>query len=403
MKHASARLAEPDRFDMPKKPPYQVAVLGAGPVGLEAALHARSLGLAVTVYEQGQPGDFVGRWNFVKMFTPFGMNTTESGKKAIRDTKPGTDFPSNTVVQTGKEFRETYLLPLANSALLKDSIRVQTTVVGVSRAGWRKTDSPTRKGLPRFRLLLRTANNQESYDTADLVLDCTGVFHKPNWLGDGGLQAIGEMASRQHIPYWIEEIRGAKKAHYAGKSVIVLGSGTSAATSICDLMELATENQSTWVIWLTRSSRTQPIVRVPNDTIRDRDRLALRANGLATRCDGNLEFHTDCRVLEVTSAGPDKGYRVVTQTADDAPRIWEAERLIANVGYKPDLSLSSELRVLEPEGDVLTGEPGYYILGAKSYGRRSGFMLQDTAAQIRRVFETIRGETSVKLPEALQT
>ena len=380
---------------MAKSGNLQIAVIGGGPIGLEAALYAHTLGLDVTLYEHGQPGEHVGRWGFLRMFTPFGMNTTTLGKKSVREgTK--TELPSDTALLTGREYRDTYLSPLAQSPALKDAVRGQTAVLAVGRTGWRKSDPPNRS-LPPFRLLLRGVNNQESFATADVVLDCSGVFHKPHWIGDGGLPAAGEAASRQHIPYWVEDIRGAKKNHYAGKSVIVIGDGHSAATTICDLMDLGAENQSTWVIWLTRGSRTQPVLRVPNDPIRDRDRLAVKANGLATRCDGNLEYHTDNRIVEVVSSGPDKGYRVVTQSAGGQSRTWEAERLIANVGYKPDQTLTSELRVTEPDGDVMTGEPGYYILGAKSHGRRSGFLLRDAHDQIRRVFADIQGSARLDL------
>lgn len=381
---------------MAKSHTLKVAVLGGGPVGLEAALYAQSLGLDVTLYEHGQPGEHIGRWGFVRMFTPFGMNTTTLGKKAIRDGKSSAELPSDTAIQTGREFRDTYLSPLAQCPALKEHIRTQTAVLSIGRTGWRKSD-PVTRSLPPFRLLLRSANNQESFNSADVVLDCTGVLHKPNWIGDGGIPAAGEAASRQHIPYWVEDVRGAKKAHYAGKSVIVIGGGHSAAATVCDLMELAAENQTTWVIWLARGSRTQPVIRMPNDPIRDRDRLAVKANGFATRCDGNLEYHLDSRIIEVASTGPDKGYRVVTQSSCGQTRTWEAERLIANVGFKPDQTLTAELRVTEPDGDVTTGEPGYYILGAKCHGRRSGFLLRDAHDQIRRVFAGIQGNARLDL------
>jgi len=49
---------------MAKPDPPRIAVLGAGPIGLEAALSARSLNLPVTVYERGRPGDL--SWYYVR-------------------------------------------------------------------------------------------------------------------------------------------------------------------------------------------------------------------------------------------------------------------------------------------------------------------------------------------------
>ena len=40
------------KTDLPR-----VAVIGAGPIGLEAALHARTLNLPVTLYERGRAGE----------------------------------------------------------------------------------------------------------------------------------------------------------------------------------------------------------------------------------------------------------------------------------------------------------------------------------------------------------
>ena len=41
--------------------PATIAVLGAGPIGLEAALYGRFLGYAVNVYERGRVGDNLRR------------------------------------------------------------------------------------------------------------------------------------------------------------------------------------------------------------------------------------------------------------------------------------------------------------------------------------------------------
>ena len=57
---------------MPATPP-RVAILGAGPVGLEAALYAAALRLPFTVYERGRVGEHLRRWGHVRLFSPFGI------------------------------------------------------------------------------------------------------------------------------------------------------------------------------------------------------------------------------------------------------------------------------------------------------------------------------------------
>lgn len=374
----------------------RIAILGGGPIGLEAALYAKRAGCEVILFEQGQIAESVNRWGFARMFTPFGLNRTSLGKQILRDDRTAPNPPADTEYLTGREFRDAYLLPLA-AGVLKDSIRCPAAVLGIGRAGWRKTDRPDpRKPLPPFRLLVREANNVDRFESADVILDCTGTYNRPNWVGDGGIPAAGEIAARPQVPYWLEDVRAAKKALYSGKSTILIGSGYSAATTMCGLAELAEENQSTWVIWLTHGVRTQPLPRLANDPHKERDRLAARANQLATRCDGNLEYHPQTQIDELVCHGPDKGFRVAGRIAGK-PMSWEVEKVIANVGYRADANLTAELRVGEPHGEHRTDEPGYYILGAKSHGRSSEFLLKDGHEQIRRVFASILNQSRLNL------
>src|SRR5581483_7200736 len=88
------------------------------------------------------------------------------------------------------------------------------------------------------------------------------------------------------------------------------------------------------------------IRRIANDPLRERDRLAVRANTLATRTDAKVEYHNLTVVEAVESAGPDKGFRV-TARCGGKPRTWDVDRIIANVGYGPDTNLYRELQVHE--------------------------------------------------------
>jgi thioredoxin reductase len=380
----------------PVSPP-RVAVLGAGPVGLEAALYAKALGLPVAVYDRANVGEHVQHWGFVRMFTPFGLNVSALGRAALLRDAPDRKLPADTDLLTGREFREAYLAPLAESTALKGLIHPQSAVVAVGRAGWRKTDpGDPKKPLPPFRLLLRDAKGAERFAAADVVLDCTGTYSRPNWVGDGGIPAAGEAAARPHVMYWLDDVRGPRKPHYAGKSVAVVGGGYSAAATVCGLADVAEEHQATWVVWLTHGPKAQPLPRIPNDPFKERDRLAVRANSLAMRCDANLEYHPQTQIDEMVCAGPDQGFRI-TGRVGGKPATWEVERVVANVGYRPDVSFAAELRVDDPRGDIATGEPGYFVLGAKSRGRDSAFLLRDGHDQVRRAFAAISAKPGLDL------
>ena len=352
---------------MSKVVPQKVAVLGAGPIGLEAALYAKACGHSVVVYERGAIATHMQQWGHVRMFTPFGLNASSLGLKTLLREKPNRTLPAATDIVTGREFRDAYLVPLGESEPLLESLQQETSVLHVGRVT---------KG---FRLLVRSAKGQERIDTADVVLDCTGTFATPKWLGDANIPAVGELVARGQMATSIEDIAGQHNAHYAGRSIALIGDGYSAATSICALATLAEAHPATWVFWITRGARGQPLPRIANDPFKERDRLAVKANSLATRCDGNLEFHPQTVLDEVISHGPDKGFRIAGRS-NGKPVSWEVERVVANVGYRPDTSLRVD-------------GPGYFTLGAKS--RDSGFMLRDGFDQIKQTFATITGNAQL--------
>jgi thioredoxin reductase len=402
---------------MAKPEPPRIAVLGAGPVGLEAALYARRLGYPVTVYERGRVAEAVQQWGHVRLFSPFGMNATPLGRAAIRAENPKHELPADGDCVTGRDYAAAYLEPLAMTAPLIDCLRLDTRVVQVGRAGLLKTDSADRGKRP-FRLLLRDAKGQEKFAAADVVLDCTGTYGQPRWLGDGGIPAAGELAARPQIASGVEDVLGADRARYAGKSVLVVGAGYTAATHVVRLAELAGQHPEMWVVWLARGPRSQPLPRHPGDPLRERDRLAAKANSLATRGEGHVEFHAASVVDEVVGHGPDKGFRVTARVGGKA-KTWEVDRVIASVGYQPDPHLTRELQVHEcyasqgpmglaaallkqGGGDCLavaptgpaalkTTEPNFYVLGAKSYGRNSHFLMRTGFEQVRDVFALITG------------
>ncbi len=411
---------------MPKNAASRIAVLGAGPIGLEVALYGRKLGYTVTVYERGRSAEHMRRWGHVRLFSPFGMNATSLGKAAILADDSQHVFPKDSECTSGKDHVAAYLEPLANCNLLRDCVQTETNVVRVGRHGYLKDESSGdgRRGQEPFRLLLQRGKNREEIEEADIVVDCTGVYGLHRWLGDGGIPAIGEMAAEPYIAYSLEDVLGERRAFYAGKNILVVGAGYSAATTVCNLTALAQDNAATWVIWLARGAGSQPLKRVANDPLRERDRLAVRANTLATRAEGNVEFHAQAVIEAIESAGPDKGFRVTTQCAGQE-RVWEVERVIANIGYVPDTLLCRELQVHEcyatqgpmnlaaalskhAGADCLqipaqgaaalrNPEPNLYILGAKSYGRNSSFLLKTGFEQVRDLYTLITGKKDLDL------
>lgn len=409
------------RTDTPR-----IAILGAGPVGLEAALYAASLNFPFRVYERGKPGDNLRRWGHVKLFTPFGMNTTPLGRAALRAERR--KLSADLDLLSGRDHLVTYLEPLAKCQALAGKVETDTAVLSVGRKGYLKEESPAdnRRAAQPFRLLLRGDKGQERVEEADVVLDCTGTYGNGRHLGDGGIPAVGELAARPNIACGLEDVLGEKAAHYADRTTLVVGAGFTAATTVVLLAELAKKHPSTWIVWLARSAGTQPIKRVMNDPLRERDLLAGKANMLATRGEGHVEFHGGAAIDAVEQQGKE-GF-VVTARVGGAAKSWSVDRVIANVGYEPDPRLYRELRIHEcyaslgpmklaaalakhTGGDGLTvgsqgastlqnPEPNFYILGMKSYGRASNFLLRTGFEQVREAFTLLMNKPDLDLYRA---
>jgi thioredoxin reductase len=403
---------------MSKAENTRVAILGAGPIGLEAALAARQAGFITKVYERGRIGEHLQRWGHVRLFSPFSMNHTPAGRAAILADSPNHAFPDEGACITGRQHVAAYLEPLARSKSLKECLVLETQVLAISRQRLLKGDSPgdAKRGQSPFRLLLRE-KGKERVEEADIVFDCTGTYGQHRWLGEGGIPAPGELGVEAQISYGLDDLLGDKKSQYAGKTTLVIGGGYSAATTVCNLAELAKQHPDTWVIWLARSSATQPLKRIMNDPLKERDRLAVRANTLATRAEGNLEYHGSATVRAIEPLGQDKGFRVSALLGKQA-RTFDVDRIIGNVGYTPDTNLYRELQVHEcyaslgpmklaaallgdAAGDCLqqkshgpetlrNPEPNFYILGAKCYGRNSHFLMRIGFEQVVEVMALIR-------------
>jgi len=160
--------------------PAKLAILGAGPMGLEAGLYARFLGYEVVIYERGEVGANVRKWGHDRMDSPFSMNRTTLGIAAIQAQDESYRQPGDDEVLTGQEWLDRYLLPLAQTDLLADHLRVDTTVMAVEKE---QQDFEEWS----YRILSRDAASQERTDAFDGVLDCTGASGNANWAGPGGI------------------------------------------------------------------------------------------------------------------------------------------------------------------------------------------------------------------------
>ncbi len=406
--------------------PARIAIIGAGPIGIEAGLYGRYLGYDVVILERDCIAAHVLRWRHMRMFSPFSQLCSPLGLAALRAQDPDYTPPQPTSLLTGQQWVDQYLWPLSQTDLLADHIVCGVTVLGVGRNHFLKPEADEgQRGADGFRLLLEHRNGSQSIETADIVIDATGVFGTPNWCGAGGLPARGERQLRSRIEYSIPDVLGSARADYEARRVLLVGHGLTAAATIVTLAKLVERVPQTDVTWVTPPTRDEPsggpIFLGRDDELPHRRRLTEEANQLAQANHPRIHHRSGVLVEAIDYDAADRQFVVTFNTSPQSERF---DRIIANVGYHPDRSLYEELQVDEcprtgglaglrsqsevpascidrvseqPAEHLKTSEPNFYILGAKSYGRDASFQMADGFHQIRDLFALIGGRATLDL------
>lgn len=404
-----------------------VAVLGAGPVGLAAAAHLLESGLKPLVLESGPAvADNLANYRHVRLFSPWEFNVDKAARRLLQ--QHGWTAPADDGLPTAAELVDQYLKPLANLPAIAANLKFGQRVVSVTRAGFDKVKTKGREAAP-FIVRTETAEGPREF-LASAVIDATGTWSNPNPLGANGIEAIGEVALSDRIAYGMPDVAGSERQRYAGRRVLVVGAGHSAAGTLLALAQLAEQGTGTSVVWATRSSQlTRVFGGGDADGLRARGQLGQRLKAL--RDSGALEMHQNFRIREIVEV--DGTLRVVGALNDGTTATIEGiDRIVSGTGARPDLSLTRELRVrhdpwlestdllaplidpnehscgsVRPHGhrELAHPEAGYYAVGAKSYGRAPNFLMATGYEQVRSVVAALAGDmgtaddVQLELPE----
>jgi len=396
-----------------------VAVLGAGPVGLEAALALAEAGYPFTLYEAAtEVAGNVAEWGHVRVFTPWEMNVSPRARRALIAARKA--VPEGSDCPTGEELRERLLIPLAELPQIAPHLALGTRVLAVGREGLLKHEEigSRERGQRPFRLLLRRQGHEEVAH-ADVVLDCTGSYTVPNPLGDGGIPAPGETDLAWAIHYRLPNLEG-EAAEWAGKTILLVGAGHSGQTAARDLADLAEDHPGTRIIWALRSA-TPFRGETEEDPLPERAQLHRRAQQLAAGSSGAVEIRHGVAIESLAQRGHGKRIDVTLRHQDGSKEAVTVDRILALTGSVGDHTLYRQLQVHEcyatsgpmklaaallaagaEGGDCLTQashgadtlknpEPGFYILGSKSYGRNNTFLMRVGWEQVDEVMGLLAG------------
>lgn len=374
--------------------PRRVIVVGAGPMGIAAAIGALDRGFEVTVLEAEEVGASLRTWGRTRFFSPFGMNVSPRMAELLDGSRPADD-----VLLTGGEFADLILLPLADREPLRGCIRTRTRVVGIGRRNLTREEyagHPLRAERP-FRLLVETPAGEETLE-AEIVLDATGGYRIPKPLGAGGLLARGESRLRRPPIRTLGELAAQRDA-LRGRRVLLVGHGHSAANAV----DVLADGNGTEVIWAVRTPNRRPCEEVANDPLPERQRVVERANALAER----LRVERRAMIESITESNG------VYDVALTGGRRVEVDAIAAFTGYRPDGRIVGELAVeTSPvtEGgarlhraisnvtdclavpkvrkeDLESGEPNFYFVGSRSYGRSRAFLLRTGLQQLEMILD----------------
>ncbi|PJI37905.1 NAD(P)-binding protein [Ferrovibrio sp.] len=390
-----------------------VVVIGAGPVGLAAAAHLVVRNIPVKLLEAGsEVGAHVRDWGHVQLFSPWSYNIDKAAR-ALLD-RNGWQAPKRSLHPTGAELYEQYLKPLAATPEIAAVLECDARVTGVSRLGFDKMKSAGRDHAP-FSVIVQHKDGRERQELASAVIDTSGTWTQHNPIGGNGLPVPGETAARDAIAYGVPDVLGRDAAHYAGKRILVIGAGHSAANVLLDLAKLKDSAPATEIVWAVRgASLARLFGGGANDKLAARGALGQALETLVKAGGIDLHMHSTVTCIEVSAA-----LGVTLATPGGADQTLEVDRIIAATGQRPDLAMLREIRLdldpatesprvlapmidpnmhscgtVRPHGHRELAQPdsGFYIAGIKSYGRAPTFLLATGYEQVRSIVAALAGD-----------
>jgi len=222
----------------------------------------------------------------------------------------------------------------------------------------------------------------------DVVLDASGSTSPIPFPARGAasadmIRSLGELEARK------DELRE--------RRVLVVGHGHSAAHAVAELHDAGVDFR-----WAVRTANLRPCEEIANDPLPERKRVVQAANALAKQVP--IERRATVEAIE--------GRNVLLS----GNRRVEADVIVALTGYRPRDGFTTELALeTSPvnEGgarlyraiskitdclsvpkltrdDLQSGEPNYFFIGARSYGRSRTFLLQTGFAQVETILDSIQ-------------
>lgn len=303
-----------------------LAIVGAGPIGIEAAIQAQRAGLRPVLFDKGSVVNAIVRYpTYMTFFT-----TSERLEVGGHPLVSATDKP------TRKEALDYYRRVVQAERL---DVRTYTDVTSVT---------PRPGG--GFTLGTRDERGAQRRFAADAVMLATGYFEHPKRLG-----VEGEDLS--HVSHYFDE----PHRHY-GRDVVIVGAGSSAADAALELFRAGAR-----VTMVHRGSG-----------FRHSLKYWIRPNLENRVAEGSIAVHFSTTVLAITAEHV-LAERRVPGAAPAGLRL-SADRVFLLTGYyaEPSLLHGAGVRTdprtlaaaLDPDS-FESNVPGLYCIGSAGFGTRT--------------------------------
>jgi thioredoxin reductase len=353
----------------------------------------------------------VREWGHVRLFSPW-RYVVDTAARSLLEGREWTP-PDPEAYPTGNDLVTRYLEPLAAVPGLAERVRFGTAVTAVARDGFDRMKTPGREDAP-FVVSFVGPGGVEEQARARAVIDASGTWSRPNPVGAAGTPALGERSLAPRIAYGIPDVLGAARDRYAGRRVLVVGSGHSAFNVLLDLVDLAATVPGTEVTWAVRRNGDRLKLLFGggiNDALPARGQLGARVRDLVDS--GRLRLVTGVQVSRLRETP----HGIVASGPDNV--LPPVDEIIAATGFRPNLEPLSELRLgldpalespvalaplidpnvhscgsVPPHGaeELKHPETDFYIAGMKSYGRAPTFLMLTGYEQVRSIAAAIDGD-----------
>ncbi len=379
--------------------PATIAIIGGGPVGVEAGLYARFLGYDVWLFDSVKVGHRQLAWGDQPLQQPFGSVTSSLGLAALAAQGTAGECPAPEASVTYREYVEKYLLPVARTDLLYDSVQIQSPVLSISRTGCGNTTPIEQRAEQEFRVLIDSGQRGEYTQLVDIVIDCSGLSQRSGLASGGGI-AIGERACQQAMRTGKVDMLGKHRAKFAGRHALLFGRELSACANALELSRLAEQVEGTRVTWIVPKQLGQPELPL------------LDANcdaGFVSGVQGllNNEHSAVVRLsawgIEALQFDEAAGWMARLQVGDEETLEVRGDTFVNCHDATCDWSFAAGLvGVPSTVHAGVTAEPHFYVLGQKAVGPDEPCTFEQGFEQIKRLFAIIGGRADLDLYETVR-